>query len=210
MTRIAIIIGSTRPGRRAEAVARWVDEVARRHSAVMAGDATVELVDLAAYGLPLLDEPIPAVFGQYRNAPTASWAATIAGFDGFIFVTPEYNHSVPAALKNAIDFLFAEWNHKAAGFVSYGVDGGIRAVEHLRLALAELKVADVRTQVALSVFADFEPSDPTDPDAPRVLSVGDEHESAVTTMLDELIGWSRALAPLRAVAADARSHAVEA
>ncbi|MER5422578.1 NADPH-dependent FMN reductase [Streptosporangium roseum] len=145
MIRIAVIVGSTRPGRRGEAVARWVAEVAGRHAAVTAGEATVEVVDLAEYGLPLLDEPVPAAFGQYRNAHTVRWAATIDSFDGFVFVTPEYNHSVPAALKNAIDFLYAEWNDKAAGFVGYGIQGGIRAVEHLRLTLAEVKIAGVQT-----------------------------------------------------------------
>ncbi|MDQ3783412.1 MAG: NAD(P)H-dependent oxidoreductase [Actinomycetota bacterium] len=194
MTRIAIIIGSTRPGRRGEAVGRWVEEVAGRHPAVTAGEATFEVVDLAEVGLPLLDEPVPAMFGEYRNAHTRRWAETIGSFDGFVFVTAEYNHSVPAALKNAIDFLFAEWNDKAAGFVSYGVHGGTRAVEHLRLSMAELKVADVRTQVALSVFTDFEITDPTEP---GVFAPGEHQEPTLNEMLDEVIAWSRVLKPLR-------------
>lgn len=194
MTRIAIIMGSTRPGRRGENVARWVSEVAGRHVAVASGDVIVEVVDLADYGLPLLDEPVPALFGEYRNAHTVRWAATIGSFDGFVFVTPEYNHSVPAALKNAIDFLFAEWNDKAAGFVSYGVNGGVRAVEHLRLALAEVKVAAVRSQVALSVFTDFEVDSPTDV---GVLVPGEHQEPTLNTLLDEVIAWSAALKQLR-------------
>ncbi len=194
MTRIAIIIGSTRPGRRGEAVGRWVEEVAGRHPAVTAGEATFEVVDLAEVGLPLLDEPVPAMFGEYRNAHTRRWAETIGSFDGFVFVTAEYNHSVPAALKNAIDFLFAEWNDKAAGFVSYGVHGGTRAVEHLRLSMAEMKVADVRTQVALSVFTDFEITDPTEP---GVFAPGEHQEPTLNEMLDEVIAWSRVLKPLR-------------
>jgi NAD(P)H-dependent FMN reductase len=197
MIRIAIIIGSTRPGRRGPAVARWVEEVAGRQGAVKAGDATVEVIDLAEYGLPLLDEPVPAAFGQYRHAHTKRWAERIGSFDGFVFVTPEYNRAVPAALKNAIDFLFAEWHNKAAGFVSYGVNGGIRAVEQLRLTLAEVKVADVRTQVALSMFTDFAFTDPTDPTDPGVCSPGDRQEPTLTAMLDEVITWSRALQPLR-------------
>jgi NAD(P)H-dependent FMN reductase len=197
MIRIAVITGSTRPGRRAGAVAQWVEEVAARHPAVAAGDATVEVVDLADDALPLLDEPVPAIFGHYRHAHTTKWAAVIGSFDGFVFATPEYNHSVPAALKNAIDFLYAEWNDKAAGFVSYGVDGGTRAVEHLRLVLAEVKVACVRTQVALSVFNDFERSDPTDPAARRVVTPGEHHEANLMTMLDELIAWAQALQRLR-------------
>ncbi|GAA1269963.1 hypothetical protein GCM10009609_36280 [Pseudonocardia aurantiaca] len=111
-----------------------------------------------------------------------------------MFVTPEYNHSVPAALKNAIDYLFAEWNDKAAGFVSYGVHGGTRSVEHLRLALGEVKVADVRTQVALSLFTDFEITDPTEQ---GVFRPGPHQEETLGELLDEVVAWSRALAPLR-------------
>ncbi|MFC7649956.1 NADPH-dependent FMN reductase [Streptosporangium lutulentum] len=114
MIRIAIVIGSTRPRRRSAVAAHWVAEVAAHHPAVTAGEATFEVVDLAEYDLSVLDEPLPALFGDYRHAHTNQWAQTIASFDGFVFVTPEYNHSAPAALKNAIDFLFAEWNNKAA------------------------------------------------------------------------------------------------
>lgn len=204
MTRIAIIIGSTRPGRRGETVARWVDELAGRHPAVADGDATFEVVDLADFGLPLLDERLPAIVGEYGNAHTQRWAATIDSFDGFVFVTAEYNHSVPAALKSAIDYLFAEWNDKAAGFVSYGIHGGTRAVEHLRLALAEVKVADVRSQVVLPVFTEFEFTDleMTDPTAPGVFSPSAYQEPALNEMLDEVIAWSRALEPLRDTAAN--------
>src|SRR5206468_9617038 len=113
-------------------------------------------IDLKEYSLPLLDEPVPPSMGQYSKPHTKTWAAKIAGFDGFVFVTPEYNHGTSAALKNAIDFLYKEWNNKAAGFVSYGGAGGARAVEHLRLVMGELQVADVRAQVMLSLFTDFE------------------------------------------------------
>ncbi|KWX01249.1 NADPH-dependent FMN reductase [Carbonactinospora thermoautotrophica] len=205
MIRIAIIIGSTRPGRRAVAVARWVKEAAGRHPAVKAGDATVEVVDLAEYGLPLLDEAVPAAFGQYSNEHTKRWAQTIDSFDGFVFVTPEYNRSMPAALKNAIDFLYAEWRNKAAGFVSYGVHGGTRAVEHLRLALAEVKIADVATQVSLPVFTDFTFTDPTDPTDPGVVTPGEHQEPTLFRMLDEIIAWSGALKPLRNTAASTAS-----
>lgn len=192
MTRIAVITGSTRPRRRAKMVADWVLEVADRHTGP--DDITFELVDLTDFGLPMLDEEIPAAIGSYNRAHTRVWARTIAGFDGFVFVTPEYNHSVPAALKNAIDYLFAEWGDKAAGFVSYGLHGGTRAVEHLRLILAELKVADVRTTVALSLFNDFQLTDLTQP---GVFAPGDHQEPTLTRMLDEVVAWSRALAPLR-------------
>src|SRR5262245_16191069 len=151
MIRVAIIVGSTRPGRKADAVAKWVHGIA-----VARQDAEYEVVDVADYNLPLLDEPIPPSRGQYSKPHTHTWAAKIGSFDAFVFVTPEYNHSTSAALKNAIDFLYKEWNNKAAGFVAYGSAGGVRAVEHLRLVMAELMIADVRAQVMLSLFTDFE------------------------------------------------------
>jgi len=151
MLRIAIIIGSTRPGRNGEAVGKWVYEVARKRS-----DAEFELVDIKDFNLPLLDEPAPPSMGQYSKPHTKTWAAKIGSFDAYVFVTPEYNHGTSGALKNAIDFLFAEWNNKAAGFVSYGGAGGARAVEHLRLILAEVQMATVRNQVLLSMYTDFE------------------------------------------------------
>ena len=182
--RIAIIIGSTRPGRSAEAVAKWV------HShAVQRTDATFELVDIADYKLPLLDEPFPPSMGKYTQPHTIAWAAKIASFDGFIFVTPEYNHATSGALKNAIDFLKNEWHNKAAGFVGYGAIGGTRAVENLRLIMGELQVADVRAQVALSRFTDWENFTKFTP--------GPQHTPFMNTMLDQVVAWSRALAPLR-------------
>ena len=114
-----------------------------------------ELVDLLDYALPHLDEAIPASRGQYENAHTRAWADKIASFDGFVFVTPEYNHSTSGALKNAIDFIYGEWNDKAAGLVSYGVHGGVRAAEHLRLVLGEVQIADVRQQVSFAFATDF-------------------------------------------------------
>lgn len=185
MLRIAIILGSTRPGRNGEAVARWVYDRARQR-----GDAEYELVDIADFNLPLLDEPVPPSQGRYGKEHTKTWAAKIATFDGFVFVTPEYNHGTSGALKNAIDFLYAEWNNKAAGFVSYGSAGGIRAVEHLRLVMAELQVADVRSQVALSLFTDFENFSTFKPAA--------LHDNSMKTMLDQLLAWSGALKTLRA------------
>ena len=198
--RIAIILGSTRPGRRVVDVARWVAEAAGRHSAVKAGQAGLELVDLADYTLPLLDEPAPAVIGHYRHAHTVRWAATIGRFDGFVFVTPEYNSAIPAALKNAIDYLYAEWNDKAAGIVSYGVYGGTRAAEQLRQTMGEIKIADVHAQVAINPYYDF---DFTDSKA-GVCAPGERQETALTTMLDEVLAWSRALRVLRDPTADPR------
>jgi NAD(P)H-dependent FMN reductase len=184
MIRVAIIIGSTRPGRKAEAVARWVHEIAAKRS-----DAQFELVDVQAFNLPLLDEPAPPARGQYTHPHTLAWSEKIASFDGYVFVTPEYNHGTSGALKNAIDYLFKEWNNKAAGFVGYGSAGGVRAVESLRLVMGEVMVADVRTQVALSLRHDFEEFTTFKP-APQ-------HEKTVNSMLDQLIAWSGALKPLR-------------
>ncbi|MDA0632836.1 NAD(P)H-dependent oxidoreductase [Nonomuraea sp. MCN248] len=184
MIRIGIVIGSTRPGRVGEDVARWVQDLA-----VKRGDAEYELVDLADFALPHLDEPLPAAAGQYTREHTAAWSERISSFDGFVFVTPEYNHSTSGALKNAIDFLFAEWSDKAAAFVSYGVDGGARAAEHLRQVLGQLKVADVAAQVTLSLYADFEDF--------TVLRPAPLHEERLTVMLDQLVSWATALRPLR-------------
>jgi NAD(P)H-dependent FMN reductase len=177
---VAIIVGSTRPGRKADTVARWVHAIAAGRD-----DATFEVVDIADYALPHLDEPMPPRGGQYSRPHTRTWAEKVGSFDAYVFVTPEYNGSISGALKNAIDFLYAEWNDKAAGFVGYGINGGIRAVEHLRLVLSDLKVADVHSTVELTFaddfqeFARFTPSDP--------------QEKNVTAMLDELVARGTAL-----------------
>jgi NAD(P)H-dependent FMN reductase len=184
MIRIAVIVGSTRPGRKALDVANWVMEIAG-----LRGDAGFELVDIQDFNLPLLDEPVPPSLGQYSQPHTKAWAARIAPFDGFVFVTPEYNHGTSGALKNAIDFLYKEWNNKAAGFVGYGSAGGARAIESLRLVMGELMVADVRAQVMLSLFTDFEQFTTFKPD-PR-------HDAEVEAMLDQVVQWSRALRTLR-------------
>jgi NAD(P)H-dependent FMN reductase len=184
MINVGIIVGSTRPGRKAETVARWVHEIAKKRN-----DATFEVVDIADFHLPLLDEVMPPMMGQYSQPHTKTWAAKIAGFDAFVFVTPEYNHSTSGALKNAIDYLFREWNDKAAGFVGYGGVGGARAIEHLRAVLAELKIADVRATVNLSLFTDFENFVTFKP--------GPQQERTVTAMLDDLTAWGEALKTLR-------------
>jgi len=184
MIRIAVIVGSTRPGRKALDVANWVMDIA-----ALRGDAAFELVDIQDFNLPLLDEPAPPSLGQYSQPHTKAWAAKIAPFDGFVFVTPEYNHATSGALKNAIDFLYKEWNNKAAGFVGYGSAGGARAIEHLRLVMGELMVADVRAHVMLSLFTDFEQFTTFKPD-PR-------HDAEVEAMLDQVVQWSRALRALR-------------
>jgi NAD(P)H-dependent FMN reductase len=182
--RIAIILGSTRPGRNGEAVAKWVHEIAKKRS-----DVEFELVDIKDFNLPLLDEPMPPIMGQYSKPHTKAWAAKIGSVDGFVFVTPEYNHGIPGALKNAIDFLFREWNDKAAGFVSYGGAGGARAVEQLRLVLAEVQMATVRNQVLLSMFTDFENF--------SVFKPAPQHEKSVNAVFDQVVAWAGALRTLR-------------
>lgn len=184
MLNIAIVVGSTRPGRKADAVAKWVFEIARKRA-----DARFEVVDILDYNLPLLDEPVPPSMGRYSKPHSKAWAAKIDSFDAFVFVTPEYNHGTSGALKNALDFLYAEWNNKAAGFVAYGGAGGTRAVEQLRLILAELQVATVRNQVALSLRADFEKFSVFKPEAHQV--------QAVNAMLEQLVAWTGALSSLR-------------
>lgn len=184
MVKIAIVLGSTRPGRVGEAVANWVYAFAAKRT-----DAQFELVDIATYNLPLLDEPVPPSMGRYSKEHTHRWAAKIAEFDGYVFVTPEYNHGPSGALKNALDYLYAEWNNKAAGFVGYGSAGGARAVEQLRLVMAELQVATVRSQVALSLFTDFENFSVFKPSA--------HHEQPLATMLDQLVAWSQAMTSVR-------------
>ena len=184
MLKVAIIVGSTRPGRKAAAVAQWVHDIAKKRS-----DAEFEVVDLQDFNLPLLDEPVPPSQGKYAHAHTQAWSAKIDPFDAYIFVTPEYNHATSGALKNAIDYLYKEWNNKAAGFVGYGSAGGTRAVENLRLIMGELQVADVRAQVALSLSTDFENYTTFKPAA--------RHEATVNTLLDQVIAWGGALKPLR-------------
>ncbi len=184
MIRIGIIIGSTRPGRVGASVANWVYDLARKRT-----DAEFELVDLLDYRLPHLDEPALPSMGKYSQDHTKAWAQKIASLDAFVFVTPEYNHGTSGALKNAIDFLYAEWNNKVAGFVSYGSAGGVRAVENLRLVMAELMVATVRAQVSFSLFTDFENFRTFRPDPLK--------ERSLTAVLDQVISWGTALRTVR-------------
>jgi NAD(P)H-dependent FMN reductase len=162
MTTIGIILGSTRPERLGEQVARWVHDTA---SSDADAGARFELIDLRDHPLPHLDEPLPAARGQYHHEHTKAWAATIAPLDGFVIVTPEYNGFTSGVLKNAIDYLYAEWTGKPVGFVSYGVRGGTGAAAQLRQICGGLKMIEVAQQVTLSLhtefedFATFRPSD---------------------------------------------------
>ncbi len=181
---IAVILGSTRPGGRGRAVADWVvDRAAGR-------GARYELVDLADHPLPFFDEPNPPSRHQYQHPHTIAWAETIARFDGFVFVSPEYNHSTSAVLKNALDYLNLEWNDKAAGIVTYGTTGGHRAAEALRTVLSELQVATVQRQVGLSLLTDFENFSELRPSERQVASLDG--------LFQQLEAWAGALKTVRA------------
>jgi NAD(P)H-dependent FMN reductase len=182
---IGVIVGSTRPGRKAESVARWVVELARKR-----GDAEIERVDLADYELPLLDEPSPPSLGPYTKEHTKRWAATIDRLDAFVFVTPEYNFSLPPSLLNAIDFLHREWAYKPAGFVSYGgVSGGTRAVQMAKQTLTGVKVMPMAEGVAIP-FVDGHIENGEFKSTDRL-----DHSTKV--LLDELHRWAVALRPMR-------------
>jgi len=182
--KIAVVISSSRPERAGPTVAEWVMEGTRNRKA-----ATYELVDLARQDLPNLDEPEPASSGSYTQPHTQAWAARVAGFDAFVFVTPEYNHGIPGQLKNALDFLYAEWNDKVAGIVCYGSNGGFRAAEQLKLSLNELQVAVVRAQVELSTFDDMSESGEMTP--------RDYQAAKRRTMLTAVERWGGAMRTMR-------------
>lgn len=184
MTRIGIIIGSTRPNRIGPKVAQWVyDEASKRD------DAEFELIDLESFNLPLLDEPKPASSGDYAQEHTRKFSEVISRCDGFIFVTAEYNHSIPGALKNALDYLWSEWNNKACGFVSYGSIGGSRSVEQLRQVAAQMMMADVRAQVMFTFGHEF--------DDDRNLLPTEVSYKSLDATITQVLDWTNALAPLR-------------
>lgn len=182
--RIAIILGSTRPNRNGEAVADWVAKQASSR------EASYDLIDLRDHPLPLFDEPIPPSMGNYQHDHTKQWAQKIAQYDGFVFVTPEYNHSTSGVLKNALDTVYGEWNNKACAFVGYGSLGGTRAIEHLRLIASELQMAHVRQQVSFTFVNDFENYSEFKP-APV-------HDDEAQAMFDQLESWAEALKTVRA------------
>lgn len=174
---IGIILGSTREGRVSPQVGQWIKAYADSRN-----DANYEIIDIKSYLLPFLGE-------SEDQSNVIKWNEKLATLDGFIFVVAEYNHSITAALKNALDSARDAWNNKAAGIVSYGSVGGSRAAEHLRGILGELQIADVRTHVALSMFTDFENWQTFKPQA--------LHQANLETMLDQVILWSTALKSVR-------------
>lgn len=189
MTHLSIIAGSTRPGRFGITPARWLFELAQKE---LSGKADIEFVDLAEQGLPLLDEAVPPSQGKYEHEHTKRWAATVARADGFFFVTPEYNHSLPGALKNALDFVYAEWNDKPAAFLSYGsLAGGARAVEHLRGICGDLKMYDLREQILLPNYWD-------NLDAAGHYQFNERHVTSATKILGELAFWAGVMKAARA------------
>lgn len=179
MVNIKVIAGSARPGRFNIQPAEWITEVAKKRD-----DINVELLDLAEIDLPFLDEPKSPMYGEYEKEHTKKWASTISDADGFIYVSPEYNHSVSPVLKNAIDFLYQEWNFKPVTYISYGSGaGGSRAVEHLRGTAAELKMFDLREQILL-------PNYWNNLNKEGEYQFSKEQEKEANDMLDSLVFWS--------------------
>ena len=184
--KIGIILGSIREGRNNESVAKWVKKVADSYTT----EVDFELVDLKDYPLPLFDEASSPAYTSDLKAKDqqAPWAAKMDELDGYIFITPEYNHGISSALKNALDYVYHELTDKAAGIVSYGSSGGVRAAEQLRTVLSEFQVAHVRTHPALSLFHDFN-QDGFNP--------GQAQKDAVETMLYQLSYWAPAMNDVR-------------
>jgi NAD(P)H-dependent FMN reductase len=187
MPLIKIIVGSIRPNRFGPQPAKWLFDLAQART-----DARFELVDLEELRLPFLDEPKTASSGVYENAHTKKWSAAVGEADGFVFVTPEYNHSYSPAIKNALDYLYYEWNYKAAAFLSYGgAAGGLRATEHLRGVAAELKLFQIRETVSLYYYWN-------NLDEKGAFKFTEENRAAAKAMLNELVFWSEHLKSPRA------------
>lgn len=185
--KLHVVIASTRPTRKGPAVARWFEEFARAH-----GGFEPVLVDLAAFNLPVFDEPRHPSLRQYEHEHTKAWSASVAAADAFAFVMPEYNYFPPSSLVNAIDYLVAEWTYKPAGLVSYGgVSGGLRAAQAVKLLLTTLKVMPVPEGVAIPNFAQHLGEDGS-------FRSNELIDKSATTMLNELVRWAGALKPLRA------------
>jgi NAD(P)H-dependent FMN reductase len=188
MPNLAIIVASTRPGRAGAPIAQWFAARAKDH-----GGFDVNVIDLAEVGLPLLDEPNHPRLRQYVHQHTKDWSAIIDAADAFVFVTPEYNYGYPASLKNAIDYLHQEWQHKPVGFVSYGgVAAGTRAVQQLKQVVTTLRMLPVFDSVNIPFHSQFLGQD-------GEFRANEVMEQAAGTMLDELVRTEAALRPLRPV-----------
>ncbi len=184
--KIGIISGSVREGNNAAAVSQWILDFSNNRN-----DEGVEyeLVSLADYDLPLLGAKLPIERQEAAGAAIQAWSEKIASFDGYVFVTPEYNHAVGGALKNAIDFLKPEVANKAAALVGYGSLGGARAHENLRVILGELSVATVRTTTNFSLMTDFENM--------SVFKPNDYNKVNAEGMFNDLLLWTKALNTIR-------------
>lgn len=180
--KIGIILASVRDGRNGKAVADWTVDYANSRNDE---GVTYELVDLKDYPLPLLGTPVNDESGSTIKA----WSEKMASFDGYVFVTPEYNRVIPGAFKNALDYLQAEVNNKAVGYVAYGGLGGLSAIQSLRIINAEQELADVRTMVTFSLMADFENM--------SVFKPNDYHLANAEKMFDQVTSWSKALKTIR-------------
>jgi len=186
MTKIKIIAGSIRPGRFNIQPAQWIYELATQH-----GGADFELIDLEKVNLPFYNEAKPAMYHEYELPHTKNWAKIIGEADGFIWVTPEYNHSFSPVLKNAIDYLNLEWNYKPVSLVSYGsAAGGSRAAEHLRGVAGELRMFDLREQVIIPHYYN-------NLDDEGQYKWSEAEESQAKALLDELVTWTKKLKAAR-------------
>jgi NAD(P)H-dependent FMN reductase len=186
MPNLTIIIGSTRPGRAGAPIAHWFAARAKDH-----GGFDVNIADLADLGLPLLDEPSHPRLRQYTHQHTKNWSAIADAADAFVIVTPEYNYGYPASVKNALDYLHQEWQHKPVGFVSYGgVAAGTRAVQQLKQVVTALRMLPVADSVNIPFHTQFLDQDGT-------LQASAVMEQAADAMLDELVRTEAALRPLR-------------
>ena len=193
MTVISVIVGSTRQGRFSEKPAQWIFQRLKNR-----GGVDARLLDLRDFPMPFFDQPVPPAAPRrpsYENEVIRKWTAEIARSDGFIFVTPEYNYGPSAVLKNALDWVYPEWNRKAAAFVSYGSAMGARGVQQLRLTAIELQLAPVRSSVHIPVATLWAHFQGGDVDAGLT-----ELEGAAKTMIDDLLWWTAALKAARATA----------
>jgi len=187
MITIKILMGSVRPGRFNTQPAHWIYEIAKKRT-----DIQVELIDLEQVNLPFLDESIPPSQRKYSKEHTKQWSKVIDEADGFIFITPEYNHGISPVLKNAIDYLWYEWHYKPVSFVSYGsLAGGARSVEHWRGIAAELKMYDLREQILFPIYY-------TQLDEKGKYPFSEEQEKEANALLDSLIFWAKKMKDARA------------
>ena len=183
---LMVIVGSTRPGRIGKPVSDWIVDLVKG-----ADQFVLDVADLAEIALPMYDEPLHPLFGQYEHAHTLAWSQRVRSADAFVFITPEYNHGFNAAIKNAIDYLNSEWAYKPAGIVSYGgVSAGTRAAEMLRQVLANVRIVDLAESVNIPFVAQFV-NDNGDIDANAAM------ETAAEAMLAELHRTSSVLVALR-------------